>query len=55
MRLTELREALMDIAETTKQRQNAIVTGVLNTLDINQYYQQLDPHPAYTNLQIEPD
>ena len=55
MRLTELREALMDIAETTKQHQNAIVTGVLNTLDINKYYQQLDPHPAYTNLQIEPE
>ena len=54
-RLTELRDALQDIAETTKRHQNAIVTGVLNNLDIHHYYQQLDPHPAYTTLQIEPE
>jgi hypothetical protein len=35
--------------------QEAIVTGVLNNLDIHRYYRQLDPHPAYTGLQIEPE
>jgi DNA repair exonuclease SbcCD ATPase subunit len=54
-RLTELRDALQDIAETTKIHQSAIVTGVLNNLDIHYYYRQLDPHPAYTTLQIEPE
>jgi DNA repair exonuclease SbcCD ATPase subunit len=54
-RLTELRDALQDIAETTKRHQNTIVTGVLNNLDIHHYYRQLDPHPAYTALQIEPE
>ena len=54
-RLTELREALQDIAETTKRHQSAIVTGVLNNLDIHNFYRQLDPHPAYTDLQIEPE
>lgn len=54
-RLTELRDALQDIAETTKRHQSAIVTGVLSNLDIHNYYQQLDPHPAYTALQIEPE
>jgi len=53
--LTELREALLDISETTKRHQEAIVTGVLNNLDIHRYYRQLDPHPAYTGLQIEPE
>jgi len=54
-RLTDLRDALQDIAETTKQRQQTIVTGVLSGLDIHRYYQQLDPHPAYRHLQIEPE
>jgi DNA repair exonuclease SbcCD ATPase subunit len=54
-RLTDLRNALQDIAETTKRHQQAIVTGVLNELDIHRYYQQLDPHPAYRQLQIEPE
>ncbi len=54
-RLTELRNALQDIAETTKRHQQTIVTGILGALDINHYYQQLDPHPAYRQLQIEPE
>ena len=54
-RLTELRNALQDIAETTKRHQQTIVTSVLNALDIHRYYQQLDPHPAYRQLQIEPE
>lgn len=54
-RLAELREALLDIAETTKRHQETIVLDVLNNLDIHRYYQQLDPHPAYTQLQIEPE
>jgi DNA repair exonuclease SbcCD ATPase subunit len=54
-RLTDLRNALQDIAETTKRHQQAIVTGVLNALDIHRYYQQLDPHPVYCQLQIEPE
>jgi exonuclease SbcC len=54
-RLTELREALLDISETTKRHQESIVIGVLNNLDIHRYYQRLDPHPAYTDLQIEPE
>jgi DNA repair exonuclease SbcCD ATPase subunit len=54
-RLTELRNALQDIAETTKHHQQTIVTSVLNALDIHRYYQQLDPHPAYRQLQIEPE
>jgi len=54
-RLTDLRNALQDIAETTKRRQQAIVAGVLNDLDIHRYYQELDPHPAYRQLQIEPE
>jgi hypothetical protein len=54
-RLVELREALLDISETIKRRQENIVTGVLGSLDIHRYYQQLDPHPAYTRLQIEPE
>ena len=54
-RLTTLRNALQDIAETTKQHQKTIVTGVLNALDIHRYYQQLDPHPAYRQLQVEPE
>jgi DNA repair exonuclease SbcCD ATPase subunit len=54
-RLTELRDALQDIAETTKRHQSTIVSGVLNNLDIQYFYRQLDPHPAYTNLQIEPE
>ena len=54
-RLTGLRNALQDIAETTKRHQQTIVTGVLNALDIRRYYQQLDPHPAYRQLQIEPE
>lgn len=53
--LTELREALLDIAETTKRHQETIVMEVLSQLDIHRYYRQLDPHPAYTNLQIEPE
>jgi exonuclease SbcC len=54
-RLTDLRNALQDIAETTKRHQQVIVTGVLNALDIHRYYQQLDPHPVYCQLQIEPE
>lgn len=54
-RLIDLRSALQDIAETTKRHQQTIVTGVLNALDIYRYYQQLDPHPAYRQLQIEPE
>ena len=54
-RLVGLREALLDISETVKRRQENIVTGVLGGLDIHRYYQQLDPHPAYTRLQIEPE
>jgi len=54
-RLTELREALLDIAETTKRHQETIIMDVLSNLDIHRYYQQLDPHPAYTGLQIEPE
>jgi DNA repair exonuclease SbcCD ATPase subunit len=54
-RLTDLRNALQDIAETTKRHQQTIVTGALNALDIHRYYQQLDPHPAYRQLQIEPE
>ena len=54
-RLTDLRNALVDIAETTKRHQQEIVMGVLNDLDIDRYYQQLDPHPAYRQLQIEPE
>ena len=54
-RLTDLRNALQDIAETTKRHQQTIVTGLLNALDIHRYYQQLDPHPAYRQLQIEPE
>jgi DNA repair exonuclease SbcCD ATPase subunit len=54
-RLTALRSALLDIAQTTKERQRTIVTGILNDLDIDRYYQQLDPHPAYRKLQIEPE
>jgi hypothetical protein len=54
-RLTELREALLDIAETAKQHQETIIMNVLSNLDIHRYYQQLDPHPAYTELQIEPE
>lgn len=53
--LTELREALLDIAETTKRHQETIIMDVLSNLDIHRYYQQLDPHPAYTDLQIEPE
>jgi len=54
-RLVELRDALLDIAETTKQHQSTIITNVLSNLDIHHYYQLLDPHPAYTALQIEPE
>ena len=54
-RLTDLRNALQDIAETTKRHQQTIVTGLLDALDIHRYYQQLDPHPAYRQLQIEPE
>ena len=54
-RLTDLRNALQDIAETTKHHQQTIVTELLNALDIHRYYQQLDPHPAYRQLQIEPE
>jgi DNA repair exonuclease SbcCD ATPase subunit len=54
-RLTELRDALQDIAETTKGHQSTIVSEVLSNLDIHHYYQLLDPHPAYTALQIEPE
>jgi len=54
-RLTELRNGLQDIAETTKTHQAAIVMEVLNNLDIDEYYQQLSPHPAYRELQIEPE
>jgi len=54
-RLTELREALQDISETTKRHQESIVINILSNLDIHRYYQQLDPHPAYANLQIEPE
>ena len=54
-RLTELREALLDISETIKRHQESIVIGVLNNLDIHRCYQQLDPHPAYTDLKIEPE
>jgi hypothetical protein len=50
-----LREALLDIAETTRRHQEAIIMDILNNLDIQNYYQQLDPHPAYTDLQIEPE
>jgi DNA repair exonuclease SbcCD ATPase subunit len=53
--LTELREALLDIAETTKRHQETIIMNVLSNLDIHRYYEQLDPHPAYTDLQIEPE
>jgi hypothetical protein len=53
--LTALREALLDIAETTKQHQETIIMDVLSNLNIHRYYQQLDPHPAYTDLQIEPE
>ena len=54
-RLTELRSALLDISQTTKRHQQAIVTGILGELDIDRYYQQLDAHPAYRQLQIEPE
>jgi DNA repair exonuclease SbcCD ATPase subunit len=54
-RLTELRNALQDISETTKSHNQQIVTGILDALDIHRYYQQLDPHPAYRQLQIEPE
>lgn len=54
-RLTDLRNALQDIAETTKRHQQTIVTSLLNALDIHRHYQQLDPHPAYRQLQIEPE
>jgi len=54
-RLTDLRNALADIAQTTKRHQQAIVAGILNELNIDRYYQQLDPHPAYRQLQIEPE
>ena len=54
-RLSALRNALQDIAETTKRHQRAIVIGLLTSLDIDCYYQQLDPHPAYRQLQIEPE
>jgi len=54
-RLTELREALLDIAETTKRHQETIIKDVLGNLDVHRFYHQLDPHPAYTNLQIEPE
>jgi len=54
-RLSELREALLDIAETTKRHQETIIMDVLSNLDIHRYYQQLDPHPSYTNLLIEPE
>lgn len=53
--LIELREALLDIAETTKRHQETIIMDILSNLDIHRYYQQLDPHPAYTDLQIEPE
>jgi DNA repair exonuclease SbcCD ATPase subunit len=55
LRLIELRNALQDIAETSKRQQKTIVTGLLDALEINQYYRQLDPHPAYSQLQIEPE
>lgn len=54
-KLVELRNALHDISETTKRHQEVIVSEVLNNLDIGRYYEQLDPHPAYTELQIEPE
>jgi len=54
-RLTDLRNALQDIAETTKRHQQIIVMSMLDALDIHRYYQQLDPHPAYRQLQIEPE
>jgi len=54
-RLVDLRNALVDIAETTKRHQQSIVLGILNDLDIDRHYQQLDPHPAYRQLQIEPE
>jgi DNA repair exonuclease SbcCD ATPase subunit len=54
-RLTDLRNALQDIAETTKRHQESIVLDLLNALDIHHHYQQLDPHPAYRQLQIEPE
>jgi exonuclease SbcC len=53
--LSELREALLDISETTKRHQETIIMDVLSNLDIHRHYQQLDPHPAYTDLQIEPE
>jgi hypothetical protein len=54
-RLTELRNALLDIAATTKRHQETIIMDVLSSLDIHGYYQQIDPHPAYTDLLIEPE
>jgi DNA repair exonuclease SbcCD ATPase subunit len=54
-KLMLLRDALLDIAETTKRRQDDIVLGALNALDLNYYYQQLDPHPVYRELHIEPE
>lgn len=53
--LTELREALLDIAETTKRHQETILMDVLSNLDVRRYYQYLNPHPVYTDLQIEPE
>lgn len=53
--LSELREALLDIAETTKRHQETILMDVLSNLDVRRYYQHLNPHPVYTDLQIEPE
>lgn len=54
-RLVQLRSALQDIAETAKLRQQTIVMQLINALDVDRFYQQLDPHPAYCQLQIEPE
>ncbi len=54
-RFTELRNALQDIAETAKLRQQSVVTELVNALDIHRFYQQLSPHPTYRQLQLEPE
>ena len=54
-RLTKLRDALLDISQTTKEHQELIVLGALNALDISYYYRLLQPHPVYEELSIEPE
>lgn len=54
-RLVELRNALLDISETAKSKQQEIVLQLIQELDIDRFYEQLAPHPVYSQLRLEPE